>query len=271
MVDKPVDILNLKSTIPFFEDYRELLQKYSVAAEKHQKEVTVKLRNVEPLTARALKAFRYKAAEVERLEEGLRMIDDITLSVMQCNDSIRSVVNACQRLCDILPDDMKMGDSLSILVNIKHDIRESTRARKREKSQFPAEAIRVRRGQAWQRALGNKLGIMPTHFDKYMEHVQRRKAEMENSGSTNAVEFASYVKLIEVDVPRTFSSLDVVQFKYNGHLSETGEEITVTHFRKELIEVLEAYVTSLYFQFLTIVGLLYFDQQSAMYGCDLFY
>jgi hypothetical protein len=58
-------------------------------------------------------------------------------------------------------------------------------------------------------------------------------------------EFVNYAKLISLDVPRTFTTFDVVQYKYNnstGHYSQRDPDtFSVSTYHIELIQVLEAF------------------------------
>ena len=58
----------------------------------------------------------------------------------------------------------------------------------------------------------------------------------------NASEFATYSKLISLDVPRTFQALDTVDFKYNNSTNfyTSLEGISNETFPRELCELLEA-------------------------------
>jgi len=175
--------------------------------------------------------------EITKFEEPLRYIDSINEGIMQCNQSLKHLVAITRRLTDALPEDWR-EDPLPIRVTLKTAVREATNAKKSENTVLLKEKERIRRGMSWQRAVGNKLGITKEHLNKYLELSEFRKKEV----TETPTEFASYVKLIGLDVARTFSIMDVIQFKYNFATQPSGA-VTVSPklFHEELIQLLEAY------------------------------
>lgn len=87
------------------------------------------------------------------------------------------------------------------------------------------------RRRVWQNAIGNSLRITKDHFNKYLQHVQTKKLRMEeNPDLKKNNEFENVYRLIKVDVPRTFPSLEICsnpQSSYYKDLSEILESYAI--------------------------------------------
>jgi hypothetical protein len=77
-------------------------------------------------------------------------------------------------------------------------------------------------------------------LNRYIEHAEFRKKEPLQDGAP-VTEFISSSRLIALDVARTFTLMDVIQFKYNYATTPQLQPLPATIFRDELIQVLESF------------------------------
>ena len=99
------------------------------------------------------------------------------------------------------------------------------------------------------------MGVTADHYFKYIEHASRKKVhsflhlfkKYQEAAAIDSQpnEFVNYSKLISLDVPRTFTTFDVVQYKYNNSTNHYAEidpdSLSLKTYHIELIQVLEAF------------------------------
>ena len=79
----------MHSLLHFSEQHRVLLQKYGIAASKHQKEIISKVKTIDQISIKVFKVLKNKQNEINKLEEPLRCVDDLNSSIMNCNDTLK--------------------------------------------------------------------------------------------------------------------------------------------------------------------------------------
>jgi hypothetical protein len=72
-----------------------LLQKYGIAASKHQKEILSKVKVIDSTSIKVFKVLKSKQTEINKFEEPLRGVDDLNASIMQCNDTLKKFEYFC--------------------------------------------------------------------------------------------------------------------------------------------------------------------------------
>eukprot|EP01114_Cavostelium_apophysatum_P000388 TRINITY_DN10356_c0_g1_i1.p1 TRINITY_DN10356_c0_g1~~TRINITY_DN10356_c0_g1_i1.p1 ORF type:complete len:545 (+),score=97.89 TRINITY_DN10356_c0_g1_i1:60-1694(+) len=216
-----------KSLLLIGAEYSEAMMKYAAAVAKHQKEINLQIRNADNSTAKALQLWRQQAADLYTVESYFQQVDGMFANINRINENLSSILSSINMLVSVLPEHLKMEEPLPVpLLTLSHH-------EHIEKSQiFSKEGMPVStRGIVWQQSIGNSLGVSRENYAEYLAKMAEKKRQfLLDPDTAKKDELYDLVRLIKVDVPRTFPSLDEIC----SHFTST--------FYEELTQVLEAYI-----------------------------